>query len=134
MVALGKSSGLDELTKDSYLAAITYLKANEKFVPGVCVMATDNEMLRQLASAMGRSRPKESTLDFRTSEVLAGDEMQLSSNTTRASEIEFDAALEKLSVALERPGLERGSRSHESTTDRNRNTPETPRWPSFELD
>jgi hypothetical protein len=133
MVALGKSSGLDELTKDSYLAAITYLKANEKFVPGVCVMATDNEMLRQLASAMGMSRPKESTLDFRTSQELAGDEMQLSSNTL-ASEIEFDAALEKLSVALERPGLEKAPRSHESTTDRNRNTPETPRWPSFELD
>jgi conjugative relaxase-like TrwC/TraI family protein len=133
-MALGKSSGLDALTKDSFMAALTYLKANEKYLPGVSTMASDKEMLRQLAHAMGKSRPKESTLDYRVTQGMVERIKEQKGLGTSMSDAEFKAAIDELSAAIERDRLEKESQGKEAAKKEATYGPEIGRWPSFEMD
>jgi hypothetical protein len=133
-MALGKSSGLDALTKDSFMAALTYLKANEKYLPGVSTLASDKEMLRQLGQAMGKSRPKESTLDYRVTPGMVERNKEQMGLGASMSDADFMAAMDELSAAVERDRLEKESLVKEAAKEEASYGPGIGRWPSFEMD
>lgn len=65
-VAAGKEPGLEPDTKQNMQAAIDYIKENKEHAPKEARQAADKaQTLEALGSAMSRSRPKETTLDYR---------------------------------------------------------------------
>lgn len=64
-VAAGKETGLEPDTKKNMQAAIDFIKENKEHAPKEARQAADKaQTLEALGSAMSRSRPKETTLDY----------------------------------------------------------------------
>lgn len=91
--AAGKDAGLESDTKQNMRAALDYIKDNKAFTDReVRTVAALEGTLGGLAEAMGRERPKETTLDYRV----------VPRSYENEKERQFRADLDKLDRALER--------------------------------
>lgn len=64
--AAGKDNGLEPTTRQNYAEALAYIQANKEYAPKEAIREAKNAAtMEALASAMSRSRPKETTLDYR---------------------------------------------------------------------